>query len=147
MTDVDYTAASWQLTMKAGVERYLQAFNDHDAAALDALFAEGALVEDPYGTTVCDGTATSKTVREFFEGLVPMIAAVQLDAPIRGSDGDAAAFCFELEIAVPEGPPMVVRAIDVMKFNREGKIYHMQAFHGSLDRMVESARVTSSPGA
>ena len=130
--------------MKAGVEQYLQAFNNHDAAALDDLFAEDALIEDPYGTTACDGSATSKTVRNFFENLVPMIAAVRLDAPVRGSDGDAAAFSFELEIAAPEGPPRFVRAIDVMRFNQEGKIYHMQAFHGSLDRMVDSARTPST---
>lgn len=111
--------------MKAALQTYIDAWSIPDAEAIVALFAEDAVVEDPYGTPPHEGRAA---IRKFFENAVASGARLTLDGPIRGSHGDMAAMAFTVNVG-----DIVIRAIDVMRFNDDGLVVHMQALWGPSD--------------
>jgi steroid delta-isomerase len=110
---------------KAALQAYLDHFNAGDPDAITELFAEGATVEDPYGTPPKTGKAE---IRAFYAEALKMGAVLSLSAPIRGSHGNAAAMAFE---AKPAG--LTVRIIDVMTFDDTGKFTSMKAYFGPED--------------
>lgn len=112
-------------TMKAAMQAYLDAFNGGSAAAVAALFAQDAVVEDPVGTPVKRGRAQ---IEAFYTYSIGTGAKLSLDAPIRGSHADAAAMAFSARIG-----PLTVRVIDVMTFNEAGQITSMKAYFAPGD--------------
>jgi steroid Delta-isomerase len=114
-----------QETMKAAMQAYLDAFNSGHAAAVAALYAEDATVEDPVGSPLKRGKAE---IQAFYSHSIATGAKLSLDAPIRGSHGAAAAMAFSARLGV-----VTVRVIDVMTFDEAGQITSMKAYFGPGD--------------
>jgi steroid delta-isomerase len=121
-----------QNEMKDALATYVASFAKHDVDALVDLFAEDAVIHDPVGHEPVTNTTT---VRDFFTRVLTNVYDARLDGPIRGSEGNAAAFSFELSIRRPDGTEGIVRAVDIMTFNKDGKVILMQAYHGPDDRI------------
>ncbi|GIH67868.1 SgcJ/EcaC family oxidoreductase [Sphaerimonospora thailandensis] len=120
-------------TPKEALQGYIDAWNAGDAEAIIALFADDAVIVDPYGTPPHEGR---DAIRAFYEGGVKTGAKLSLDTPIRGSHGDRAAMAFTVELAL-EGAARRIRVIDVMTFDEHGKISRMEA-HWGPDDMEQS---------
>jgi steroid Delta-isomerase len=120
--------------MKEGLQAYIDTFNRADAAGIADLYAE-ATVEDPVGSPLKKG---KKEIAEFYQMAVQTGAKLKLAAPIRGSHGNAAAMAFDVELNMPAGR-MVIRVIDVMTFNDEGKFTSMRAYWGPGDMVKPGA--------
>lgn len=114
--------------MRAAMQKYLDALNALDVVGALALFAQGSTVEDPVGSGVALAT---ERLPEMF-GQIPDGATFALDTPIRTSHGNAAAMAFTTKVVLG-GEPIEVRAVDVMEFNDEGRIAHMNAYTGPSD--------------
>ncbi|MCX7056443.1 MAG: nuclear transport factor 2 family protein [Proteobacteria bacterium] len=113
------------IVMKGAMQAYIDAFNAGDAAAVAALFADEATIEDPVGGQIRTGKAV---ILEFYEQNVARGFKLVLDAPIRGSHGNAAAMAFTATDGVIQ-----VRVIDVMSFDEAGKFTSMRAYFGPED--------------
>jgi steroid delta-isomerase len=114
-----------QETMKAAMQAYIDSFNSADVAAIVALYAPDATVEDPVGSPLKRGAAE---IGAFYTHSVATGAKLSLDAPIRGSHGNSAAMAFSARIG-----PLTVRVIDIMTFNEAGKFTSMKAYFGPGD--------------
>jgi steroid Delta-isomerase len=114
-----------QETMKAAMQAYIDAFNSGNAAAVVALYATEATVEDPVGSPAKRGHAE---ISAFYTHSISTGAKLTLDAPIRGSHGNAAAMAFSAKIG-----PITVRVIDIMTFDEAGKFTSMKAYFGPGD--------------
>ncbi|MBG6091307.1 nuclear transport factor 2 family protein [Actinomadura viridis] len=114
-----------QEQMKRALQDYVDGFAAGDAAAITALFADDAVIEDPVGNPPISGRAA---IEEFYANAVAGGAKLTLDGPIRGSYGDGAAMAFTVEV-----PGMRIRVIDVMTFGADGKIVKMTAYWGPDD--------------
>ncbi len=125
-----------EMKMKQGMQAYIDTFNRADAAGIADLYADDATVEDPVGSPLKTG---KKEIAEFYKMAVATGAKLKLVAPIRASHGDSAAMAFEVELNMPEQGPMVIRVIDVMTFNEEGKFTSMRAFWGPSDMIKSGA--------
>lgn len=116
--------------MRAALQEYIDAFNRGDADALAALFADDARIEDPVGGgTVVHGRAD---IDAFYQRAVRAVDRLELAAPIRTSHGSAAAMAFDIHLRSGDGT-VVVRAIDVMRFDDAGRVIDMKAYHGPDD--------------
>jgi steroid Delta-isomerase len=115
--------------MKAVLIEYIEAFNAADAQRIVALFADDAIVEDPYGSRPLRGRAA---VADFYAMATATGARLEIVAPPRGSHGNAATISFVVH-ATFQGGPMRFDVTDVMTFNAAGKIERMQAFWGPDD--------------
>ena len=125
-----------QQQMKQAMQAYIDAFNTVNPDAIVALYAEDATVEDPVGSPVKSGR---KAIAEFYAFAIKSGAKLKLAAPIRGSHGNSAAMAFDVELNMPQGDKTaraVIRVIDVMTFNDEGKFSSMRAFWGPSDMEV-----------
>ncbi|HTC14163.1 MAG TPA: nuclear transport factor 2 family protein [Steroidobacteraceae bacterium] len=111
--------------MKSALQAYLDAFNSGSAEAVTALYAADATVEDPVGSPPKRGRAE---ILAFYTHSIATGAKLALDAPIRGSHGNAAAMAFTARIG-----PISVRVIDVMTFDESGKFTSMRAYFGPGD--------------
>ncbi len=114
-----------QETMKAAMQAYIDAFNSGSAAAVVALYAAEATVEDPVGSPLKRGRAE---IEAFYTHSIATGAKLSLDAPIRGSHSNSAAMAFSAKIG-----PVTVRVIDVMTFDESGKFTSMKAYFGPGD--------------
>ncbi len=112
-------------SMKATLNRYVELFNQGDAEAVTALYAEDATVEDPVGSPLKQGRVQ---IHEFYVYAISTGAKLSLDCPARGSHGDSAAIAFTVMIG-----SMKIQVIDVMQFNPQGLIISMRAFFGPDD--------------
>lgn len=121
--------------MRAALQAYIDRFNAHDGAGLAALFADDARIEDPVGGgKIVQGRAA---VDEFYRGAVDKVDRLELAAPIRASHGNAAAMAFDIHMT-HEANAMLIRAIDVMTFDDQGRIVDMKAYHGPGDLTIGS---------
>jgi len=111
--------------MKAAMQAYIDAFNSGSAAAVVALYADDASVEDPVGSPPKQG---KEAIRAFYTDSIATGAKLALDAPIRGSHGNACAMAFSAKIG-----PMTVRVIDVMTFDEAGRFTSMKAYFAPDD--------------
>ncbi len=111
--------------MKAAMQAYIDAFNGGSAAAVAALYAEDATVEDPVGSPPKRGR---QEILAFYTHSIATGAKLTLDAPIRGSHGNAAAMAFSARIGA-----VTVRVIDVMTFDAAGKFASMRAYFAPGD--------------
>jgi steroid delta-isomerase len=115
--------------MKQAMQAYIDAFNRRDALGIVNLYADDASVEDPVGSPPKCGRAA---ISAFYEYAIKSGAVLKLAAPIRASHGDSAAMAFDVQLNMPEGAA-VIRVIDVMTFNGEGKFSSMRAYWGRSD--------------
>lgn len=115
--------------MKQTLQAYLDLFNRADAEGITALYAEDATVEDPVGGPVKRGRVA---IAAFYRMAIKSKARLALAAPIRGSHGDEAAMAFDVELPMPSGRA-VIRVIDTMRFDAEGRIVAMRAYWGPGD--------------
>ncbi|MFB4317938.1 steroid Delta-isomerase [Actinomadura sp. 21ATH] len=113
--------------MKKALQSYVDGFDRGDAASIVALFADDAVVEDPVGNPPISGRAA---IEEFYTNAVAAGSRLVLDGPIRGSQGNAAAMAFTVEVPAMN---VRIRAIDVMTFGDDGRIVKMQAYWGPDD--------------
>ena len=111
--------------MKNAMRAYIEAFNSGSAEAVAALYADDATVEDPFGTPVRQGRTA---ILDFYRGTIATGAKLALDAPVRGSHGNAAAMAFTATIG-----PVTVRVIDVMTFDEAGRFTSMKAYFAPDD--------------
>lgn len=121
-------AAAGEKTAKALLQAYVDGFNNADAEALIALFADDAVIEDPVGTAPKRGAE----IAAWFRQGVAMEARLQLDTPIRGSHGNAAAMAFTLHM-VQDGQPVSVRSLDVIEVDAAGLIARLEGYWGEGD--------------
>lgn len=116
--------------MRSALQAYIDGFNARDGAGLAALFADNARIEDPVGgPNIIEGRSA---VDDFYRGAVEVVERLELAAPIRASHGQSAAMAFDIHMTI-EGRPMLIRAIDVMEFDADGRIVDMKAYHGRGD--------------
>jgi steroid delta-isomerase len=111
--------------MKAAMQAYIDTFNRGDPQAVAALYTADATLEDPVGAPLKQGR---EAIAAFYTHSIATGAKLSLDAPIRGSHGNAAAMAFTARIG-----PVSVRVIDVMTFDEAGKFTSMRAYFGPGD--------------
>jgi steroid Delta-isomerase len=111
--------------MKAAMQSYIDTYNSGDAEAVVALFADDAVVEDPFGTPSKRG---KQELLAFYRYSISTGAKLSLDVPIRGSHGNAAAMAFSATLEA-----MTIRVIDVMTFDEAGKFTSMKAYFAPDD--------------
>ncbi len=120
--------------MKAALQKYIDGFGNQDAEMLISLFADDATIKDPVGADLVRGI---KAIAEFYRKGVQVVTEISLAAPIRGSHANAAAMAFDFKMNL-DGKKITTSAIDVMRFNEDGKIISMQAYWGPSDSKVQS---------
>lgn len=120
--------------MQQVVEDYLAAINAGDMAAVTALYADDAAVEDPVGTEPKRGD----DILQFYTNAFSGGAKVELTGPVRISE-KAAAFPFRAEITRTDGPVIIVEVIDIFEFDPAGKIAKMTAHFGPANITVKDS--------
>ncbi|PTD19954.1 nuclear transport factor 2 family protein [Sphingomonas fennica] len=108
----------------AVVQAYIDAFAKGDPAAVAALFAPGASVEDPVGTGAHVG---HDAILAFYTESMKTGAKLKLEGPVRTA-GDYAAFAFSVSLAFKDTARIDV--IDTFRFNEDGKVVEMHAYFG-----------------
>ena len=121
--------------MKDAMQAYVDSFNRKDPAAIAALYADDATVEDPIGSPLKNGKAE---IAAFYEMAVSTGAKLKLAAPVRASQGNAAAMAFDVQLNMPTGEA-IIQVIDVMTFNDAGKFSSMRAYWGKSDMVLLKA--------
>lgn len=110
--------------MTAVVEAYVAAFAAGDPDAAARLFAPGATIEDPVGSTIITGSA----VPELFRNAMGRGLRLELTGPVRTA-GDSAAFPFRIHYP-PTAERRAIDVIDTFRFDPDGRILKMRAFWG-----------------
>jgi steroid Delta-isomerase len=123
-----------QAAMRAVLEAYVDRINGGDGEAVVALFAPGAVIEDPVGTE----PKTGAQIATWFADTVAFDTRIRPVAPIRGSHANAAALVFDVTFQPPAGPALLIRSLDVCTFDREGRITSLKAYWGPEDISVLS---------
>lgn len=114
------------VAMQTAVHRYIRALNEADLDAIVALYAEGAEVEDPVGSTPKRGLTE---IRAFYAGSLKIPLSVELEGSVR-TVAHEAAFAFSVSFE-HKGRRTTIRPIDVFRFNASGHIVQMRAFFGA----------------
>lgn len=112
-------------TMEAAVDAYMKALNESDLDGIMALYADDATVEDPVGS---DPYVGAEVIRTFYTQATSMDIDAERTGPGRAASNEIA-FPFTIAIKSTDAP-MLIRVIDVFKFNDEGKVVSMRAFWG-----------------
>lgn len=113
------------------VDQYLRSLNESDLEGILSLYADNATVEDPVGSKVVSGI---DNLRDFYTGAVNIDLKVKRTGSVRIA-GMEAAFPFELEMNI-DGVHTLTEVIDVFRFNKEGKVISMRAYHGPSNRKI-----------
>jgi len=108
--------------IQAAVEEYVAAVGRQDLEATLALFAEDARQEDPVGTPANVGR---DAIRSFFEKAYRGSFTTTLTGPLLVT-GDHAAVHFTIEVPTG-GDPLVVRIVDMIRFDDDGLIADLRA--------------------
>lgn len=103
------------------VNKYQQAFAAADIEIIRGIFADNAVVEDPYGTEPKVGISA---VLEFYEGALSSGVKLEMTGTPRTA-GDSVAFPFQVAMG-----DMRIEVIDVFQFNEAGKVISMKAYWG-----------------
>jgi len=111
--------------MEAAVHAYVDAFDRGDPAAVAALFADGATVEDPVGSDPHVGRGAILAV---YTASMRTGAKLQLHGPVRLC-GPYAAFAFSVLLHW-EGKDQRVDVIDTFRFDDDDKVVEMRAYFG-----------------
>ena len=104
------------------VRQYVEAVGRQGLEATLELFAEDARQEDPVGTPANVGR---EAIRRFFERAYRGSFATSLTGPLLVT-GDHAAVHFTITVPT-EGEPMVVRVVDLIRFDDAGLIAELRA--------------------
>lgn len=129
MSETSQPTVPDQATMKAALQAYVDRTNAGDAAGLVALFAPGAVIEDPVGTPLKSGAE----IVQWFADTVAFDARIFPVAPIRGSHANEAALVFHVEFTPPGGERLRIHSLDVCTFNAAGLITSLRAWWGPDD--------------
>ena len=121
--------------MKQAMQAYIDNYNRDDLEGVVGLYADEATVEDPVGTPVKAGKAA---IRDFYKFAMTTGARLSLAAPIRASHGNSAAMAFDVKLEY-QGSRMIIRVIDVMSFDANGRFTSMRAYWGPSDMEKISA--------
>lgn len=113
------------------VDQYMRGLNESDLEMILSLYADDATVEDPVGGRVVSGI---DSLRAFYTGAVNIDLKVERTGPVHIA-GMEAAFPFELKMHI-NGEYTLTDVIDVFRFDQEGKIISMRAYHGPLNRRL-----------
>lgn len=108
--------------INALIENYVGAVGRQDVEGTLAVFAADVVQEDPIGTPPNVGI---DAVRGFFEKSFGMPFSTELTGPVLVT-GDYAAFHFTITIPLGDDT-MVVRVIDQIRVNADGKISELRA--------------------
>jgi steroid delta-isomerase len=131
--------------MKDTLQACLEHWNNEDVDAITGLFADDAVLEDPYGTPAKEGR---EAIRIFFKAAFREFSAggakarLTLDTPIRGSHGNGAAMACTIDAG-----SVAIRIISVMRFDEAGRIVHAQGFWGPGDIVQPAPGDGGAPGA
>jgi len=114
-----------EATIRSVIEQYWAAFSAGDRAAWLALYAEDATVEDPVGSGVRVG---HEGIGAFWDETRELADSIELRSKgIVNVCGDEVAFAMEVRPTIG-GTTFSMTAIDVMRFNDDGRIQTMRAF-------------------
>jgi steroid Delta-isomerase len=108
--------------VEKAVRRYVEALGCQDLEATVACFAEDAHTEDPVGSPARVGTAA---IRAFFEKAYQAPFSTDLTGPLLIT-GDHAAVHFTITVPT-DGEPLVVRVVDLIRFDESGLIAELRA--------------------
>lgn len=111
------------------MEGYVGHINNGNLDALLALFAPGALIEDPVGTAPKSGAE----IVQWFTDTLAFGTHICPVAPIRGSHANAAALMFDVTFQPPDGPALLIRSLDVCTFDGQGRITSLRGYWGPED--------------
>ena len=121
--------------MQAVVQAYFDFFNKQDAEGIASLYADDAIVEDPYGTPVKSGKAE---ILAFYKASVKSNSTLVQTSPTRIAS-NRAAFAFTVHVGglseenkvvdvdMPMGK-MQIDVIDTFEFNEDGEVTAMTAY-------------------
>lgn len=118
-----------QDAMQRTLQAYVDLINAGDAAGVTALFAPGAVIEDPIGSEPRTGDA----IAAWFADTVAFRTRITPVAPHRGSHGNEALLVFDVEFTPPGGERLRIRSADACTFDAEGRITRLRAFWGPDD--------------
>jgi steroid delta-isomerase len=104
------------------VRQYVEAVGRQDLEATVALFAEDARQEDPVGSPANVGR---DAIRTFFERAYRGSYSTTLTGPLLVT-GDHAAVHFTITVPT-DGEPIVVRVVDLIRFDDDGLIAELRA--------------------
>lgn len=105
------------------MEAYIAAFNAGDAAAVTALYEDGATVEDPAGSAPRQG---GRAIRQFYDSVCSHGAKLEPVSINPAPDGSGAMF-FQVKVRTA-----TINVIDVMTFDTAGKIASMKAYSAAV---------------
>ncbi|ABP64456.1 nuclear transport factor 2 (plasmid) [Novosphingobium aromaticivorans DSM 12444] len=123
------TATPTTAVMKATLQAYVDRINAGDAAGVTALFAPGAVIEDPIGSAPRSGD----DIAQWFADTVAFATRITPVVPHRGSHGDEALVVFDVEFTPPGGERLRIRSADACRFDAEGRIVSLRAYWGPDD--------------
>lgn len=112
--------------MKNVLQKYIDSINNHDAEAILSLFADDMVIADPVGTKPLAGL---EAIAPFIRRTAPTAIKAELSSPIRTSPDKTAAMALTIHSKLGEAE-IIIEAIEVMKFNEEGKIVENKAYWG-----------------
>ncbi|CAD7340666.1 steroid delta-isomerase [Sphingomonadales bacterium 56] len=115
--------------MRQALQAYVDRINAGDKDGVLALFAPGAVIEDPLGSP----PKTGADIDSWFADTIAFDTHIRPVAPIRGSHANAAALVFDVTFQPPEGPRLLIRSLDVCTFDAEGRITSLKAYWGPDD--------------
>ncbi|MGH3967462.1 MAG: nuclear transport factor 2 family protein [Mycobacterium sp.] len=107
------------------VHRYIDLVAKGSAEQIAELYAEDATVEDPVGGEVHIGRQAIRGFYSALEGIENTVRECEL-VTLRVA-GNEAAFQFRLTVKAGDGG-MVIEPIDVMAFDKDGKVAAMKAY-------------------
>ncbi|WP_353227316.1 nuclear transport factor 2 family protein [Novosphingobium sp.] len=115
--------------MEATLGAYVARINAGDAAGVLALFAPGAVIEDPIGSAI----KTGAQLGPWFADTVAFDTVITPVTPIRGSHGDEALLVFDVAFTPPASPRLRLRSADAFRLTPDGLIVSLRAFWGPDD--------------
>ena len=118
-----------EATMKAALQAYVDRINAGDLEGVLALFAPGAVIEDPVGSP----PKTGEDLPRWFADTMAFDTRITPVAPIRGSHGNAALVVFDVAFTPPGGKRMRIRSADVCTFDAAGLITTLHGYWGPGD--------------
>lgn len=114
----------------------MRGLNESDLEVILSIYADDATVEDPVGSEKVSGI---DNLRKFYTGAVNIELNVERTGPVRIA-GQEAAFPFELRMNI-NGVHTITDVIDVFRFNEEGQVISMRAYHGPSNRRIVDTRI------
>jgi steroid delta-isomerase len=111
--------------MTAAVHAYVAAFENGNAEAAAAIFAEDAIIEDPIGT---EPHAGQIAIREFYARSMRTGAKLTLTGPLHLAVPHLA---FSMQVRLNwQGADLVIDVIETLEFDVNGKVRRMKAYFG-----------------